>query len=149
MAPSSLIQPLLLPVLMQHCQSLLSLLIPLTVKCNYQLYHKASGTFIHCTPSLAPDHISHWLACSDNSVQRKKSLHRLPANLGRLSGAWNLFWGPRVGSIGKHKDKKQKEILKLIQTHNLNPKEWTMIGREKCLAGEDGLVGALESNSKW
>lgn len=105
------LQPLLLPILMQHCQSVLSLLIPLTVKCNYQLYHKASGTFIHCTPSLTPDHISHCLACSDNAVQRKKCLHRLPANLGHLSGAWNLFWGPKMVSIGKHKNKKQKEIF--------------------------------------
>lgn len=54
-----------------------------------------------------------------------------------------------MGSLSKHKNKKQREILNWIQAHNLNPKERMVIGRVKCLAGEDGWVSALESNSKW
>lgn len=42
-----------------------------------------------------------------------------------------------MGSISKHKNE-QREILNLIQTHNFNLKERMMIGRVKCLAGEDG-----------
>lgn len=34
-----------------------------------------------------------------------------------------------MDSISKHKNKKQREVLNLIQTHHLNPKERTVIGR--------------------
>lgn len=52
-----------------------------------------------------------------------------PSKLGALKRSTKLFGRSKTGSITKHKNKKQREVLNLIQSHNLNPKERVVIGR--------------------